>query len=42
MQDRKRDTCIEQIFGLYGRRQEWDDLREWHRNMYIIKCETDH
>ena len=19
----------------------WDDLREQHRNMYIIKCETD-
>ena len=24
-----------------GRRQGWDDLREQHRNMYIIKCETD-
>ena len=44
MQDRKRDTyrCIEQIFGLCGRRQGWDDLREQHRNMYIINCETDH
>ena len=25
----------------YGRRRGWDDLRERHRNMYIIKCETD-
>ena len=23
------------------RRQGWDDLREQHQNMYIIKCETD-
>ena len=28
-------------FGLYGRRREWDDLREQHQNVYIIKCETD-
>ena len=38
----KRHRCIEQTFGLYGRRREWDDLREQHRNMYIIKGETDH
>ena len=31
----------EQTFGLYGKRRGWDDLREQHRNMYIIKCETD-
>ena len=31
----------EQTFGLYGRRWGWDDLREKHWNMYIIKCETD-
>ena len=37
---KKRHRCIEQT-GLYGRRQGWDDLREQHRNMYIIKCETD-
>ena len=24
----KRQRCNEQTFGLYGRRQEWDDLRE--------------
>ena len=23
---KKRHRCIEQTFGLYGRRQEWDDL----------------
>ena len=37
---KKRHRCIEQTFGLYGRRGGWDDLREQHRNMYIIKCET--
>ena len=31
-----------QTFGLCGRRQGWDVLRELHRNMYIIKGETDH
>ena len=39
---RKRLRCLEQNFGLCGRRREWDDLREQHRDMYIIKCETDH
>ena len=39
---KKRHRYIEQIFGLYGRRRGWDDLREQHRNMCIIKCETDH
>ena len=39
---KKRHRCIEQTFELCGRRQGWDDLREQHRNMYIIKCETDH
>ena len=38
---KKRHRCIEQTFGLYGRRRVWDDLREQHWNMYIIKCETD-
>ena len=36
-----RHRCTEQTFGLYGRRRGWDDLREQHRSMYIIKCETD-
>ena len=39
---KKRHRCIEQTFGLYGRRRGWDDLREQHWNMYIIKCETYH
>ena len=38
---KKRHRCTEQTFALCGRRQGWDDLREQHRNMYIIKCETD-
>ena len=38
---KKRHRCIEQTFGLYGRKRGWDDLREQHWNMYIIKCETD-
>ena len=25
---KKRHRCTEQTFGLCGRRQEWDDLRE--------------
>ena len=37
-----RHRCIEQSFGLCGRGREWDDLGEWHWNMYIIICETDH
>ena len=33
--------CKEQTFGLCGRRRGWDDLREYHWNMYITICETD-
>ena len=29
-------------FWLCGRRRGWDDLREQHQNMYIIKGEADH
>ena len=34
----KRHWCIEQSFGLCGRGRGrgWDDLGEWHWNMYII------
>ena len=39
--NKKRHKCTEQNFGLYGRRQGWDDMREQYRNMCIIKCETD-
>ena len=33
---KKRLRCIEQTFGLCGRRQGWDASREEHQNMYII------
>ena len=36
----KRHKCIEQFFGLCGRGRGWDDLGEWHWNMYNIICET--
>ena len=39
--EQKRHKCKEQTFGLCGRRQVWDDLREQHLNMYITICETD-
>ena len=35
----KRHRCIEQSFGLCGRGWGWDDLGEWHWNMYNIICE---
>ena len=31
-----RHWCIEQSFGLCGRGRGWDDLGEWHWNMYNI------
>ena len=36
----KRHWCIEQSFGLCGRGRGWDDLGEWHWNMYNITYET--
>ena len=36
----KRHWCIEQSFGLCGRGRGWDDLGEWHWNMYNIMYET--
>ena len=42
MQNRKRHTDVQKTFGLCGRSRGWDVLREQHRNMYIIKGETDH
>ena len=36
----KRHRCIEQSFGLCGRGKGWDDLGEWHWNMYNIIYET--
>ena len=32
----KRHRCIEQSFGLCGRGRGWDDLGEWHWNIYNI------
>ena len=32
----KRHRCIEQASGPCGRGREWDDLGEWHWNMYNI------
>ena len=32
----KRHRCIEQSFGLCGRGRGWDELGEWHGNMYNI------
>ena len=32
----KRHRCKEHTFGLCGRGRGWDDLREWHWNMYTI------
>ena len=38
----KRHWYIEQSFGLCGRGRRWDDLGEWHWNMYNIIYETSH
>ena len=38
----KRPWCIEQSFGLCGKGRGWDDLGEWHWNMYNIIYETNH
>ena len=32
----KRHWCLEQSFGLCGRGRGWDELGEWHWNMYNI------
>ena len=42
VRQQKRYRCIEQSFGLCKRGQGWDDLGEWHWNMYNIICETNH
>ena len=36
----KRHWCIEKSFGLCGRGRGWDDLGEWHWNMYNMIHET--
>ena len=35
-----RHRCMEQSFGLCGRGRGWDDLGEWHWNMYNVIYET--
>ena len=42
MQNRKRDTDVQNRLLDCGRRQGWDVLREQHWNKYTIKGETDH
>ena len=42
VRQQKRHRYEEQTFGLCGRRQGWDDLREQHWNMYFTICEIDH
>jgi len=37
-----RNICIEQSFGLCGRGRGWDNLEEWHWNMYNIIYEMSH
>ena len=39
---RKKHRGIEQSYQLCGRGHVWDDLGEWHRNMYNIIYETNH
>ena len=41
VRQQKRHRYKEQTFGVCGRRQGWDDLREEHWNMYITTCEID-
>ena len=36
VRQQKRYRCIEQSFGPCGRGRGWDDLGEWHWNMYNI------
>ena len=39
VRQQKRHRCIEESFGLCGSGRGWDDLGEWHWNMYNIICE---
>ena len=42
VREQKRHRCIEQAFGLCGRGRGWDDLGEWHSNMYNTIYEMNH
>ena len=35
-EQKKRHRCIEQSFGLCGRRRGWDVSKEQHRNVYCL------
>ena len=39
VRQQKRHRYIEQSFGFCGRGWGWDDLGEWHWNMYVNICE---
>ena len=36
VRQQKRHRCIEQCFGLCGRRRGWDELRDYHWNIHEI------
>ena len=40
VRQQKRHRCTEQSFGLCGRGRGWDNLGEWHWNMYNIRNES--
>ena len=40
VRQQKRHRCIKQSFGPCGRGTGWDDLGEWHWNMYNIRNES--
>ena len=42
MQNRKRDTDVQNRLWDSGRRRGWDVLRDQHGNKYTIKGERDH
>ena len=37
----RRQRHKAQIFGHSGRRRGWDDLKQWHWNIYITMCKID-
>ena len=40
LRQQKRHLCLEQSYGLCGRGRGWEDLGEWHWNMYTLMYET--
>ena len=41
VRQQKRHRCVEWTFGLGGRGRGWDDLGEWHWNMYTINVRNE-